>query len=271
MRVLVTNDDGIDSPGLTVLARVALDAGHEVVVAAPARESSGASASLLGAEQDGKLLVEPKPSPGLPDGVLSFAVRAAPGLIAFVAAYGGFGPKPDIVLSGVNRGANTGHAVLHSGTVGAALSAATHDIPGLAVSIAEQDPRHWETAGWFARPVLDWLVAHGQRNRVLNLNVPDRPVEAVRGLRKAPLASFGAVQARVHEVEHGNLQLTYADVEITREPNTDAGLLARGWATLTQLRAPCFDADADLPELPAHTGDEVTDRTADEASIGSAP
>jgi 5'-nucleotidase len=264
MRVLVTNDDGIDSPGLTVLAQVALDAGHDVVVAAPARESSGASASLLGAEKDGRLMVDARPSPGLPDGVPSFAVRAAPGLIAFVAAYGGFGPKPDLVLSGVNRGANTGHAVLHSGTVGAALSGATHDIPGLAVSIAEQDPRHWETAAWFARPVLEWLVAHGERNRVLNLNVPDRPVDAVRGLRKAPLASFGAVQARVHEVEHGNLQLTYADVEITREPDTDAGLLARGWATLTQLRAPCFDADAALPELPARVLDDA-------ASVGSAP
>lgn len=251
MRVLVTNDDGIDSPGLTTLAVTALDAGHEVVVAAPARESSGASASLLGAEQDGRLIVAPKSPPGLPDDVTSFAVRAAPGLIAFVAAYGGFGPKPDLILSGVNRGANTGHAVLHSGTVGATLSGATHDIPGLAVSIAYHEPRHWETAAAFARPVLDWLAEQrdGDRHaRVLNLNVPDLPVDQVRGLRKAPLASFGAVQARIHELEHGHLQLTYSDVEITREPETDAGLLARGWATLTQLRAPCFDADAVLPE-----------------------
>jgi 5'-nucleotidase len=249
VRVLVTNDDGIDSPGLTTLAVMAADAGHDVVVAAPARESSGASASLLGAEQDGRLIVAPKSSPGLPEGITSFAVRAAPGLIAFVAAYGGFGPKPDLVLSGVNRGANTGHAVLHSGTVGAALSGATHGIPGLAVSMAYHEPRHWETAAAFARPVLDWLVAQGpDQARVLNLNVPDLPADQVRGLRKAPLASFGAVQARIHELEHGHLQLTYSDVEITREPDTDAGLLARGWATVTQLRAPCFDADADLPE-----------------------
>ncbi|GCD21945.1 5'/3'-nucleotidase SurE [Cellulomonas algicola] len=248
MRVLVTNDDGIDSPGLTTLAVMAADAGHDVVVAAPARESSGASASLLGAEQDGRLIVASKPSPGLPDHIPSFAVRAAPGLIAFVAAYGGFGPKPDVVLSGVNRGANTGHAVLHSGTVGAALSGATHGIKGLAVSIAYHDPRHWETAGAFARPVLDWVVAHCPGDRVLNLNVPDLPVEQVRGLRKAPLASFGAVQARIHELEHGHLQLTYSDVEITREPDTDAGMLARGWATVTQLLAPAFDADAELPE-----------------------
>ncbi|WP_448058920.1 5'/3'-nucleotidase SurE [Cellulomonas hominis] len=250
MRVLVTNDDGIDSPGLTVLVRAALDLGADVVVAAPARESSGASAALLGAEHDGRLLVERKDPPGLPAGVPSFAVRATPGLIAFVAAYGGFGPKPDLVLSGANRGANTGHAVLHSGTVGAALSAATHGIRGLAVSVADAHPQHWETAAAYTSHVLQWMIGRPPTpDRVVNLNVPDRPPAQVRGLREAPLAAFGAVQAGIREVDHGNLMLTYSDVEVTREPHTDAGLLARGWATVTLLRAPCFDADAGLPQL----------------------
>ncbi len=250
MRVLVTNDDGIESPGLAVLARVALEAGAEVVVAAPARDSSGAAASLLGAEQDGRLLVERTDAPDLPAGVDSFAVRAAPGLIAFVAAHGGFGDKPDLVLSGVNRGANTGRAVLHSGTVGAALSAATHGIRGIAVSLADARPQHWGTAAAYTAHVLDWVLNRPQTpDRVINLNVPDRPLPEVRGLRRAPLASFGAVQARIREVDHGNLMLTYQEVEVTREPDTDAGLLARGWATLTLLHAPAFDADAELPEL----------------------
>ncbi len=251
MRVLITNDDGIESPGLAVLARVAREAGaDEVVVAAPARDSSGASASLLGAEQDGRLVVDRRDAPDLPDGVESFAVRAAPGMIAFVAAHGGFGPKPDLVLSGVNRGANTGHAVLHSGTVGAALSAATHGIRGLAVSIADARPQHWATAGAYAGHVLRWLVDQPQLpDRVVNLNVPDRPLPEVRGLRRAPLAAFGAVQARVHEVEHGNLMLTYQELAASQESETDAGLLLRGWATVTLLHAPAFDADAPLPEL----------------------
>ena len=249
MRVLVTNDDGIDSPGLAVLARVALEAGHDVVVAAPARESSGASASLLGAEVDGRLTVEVKAAPDLPDGVESYAVRATPGLIAFVAAYGGFGGRPDLVLSGVNRGANTGHAILHSGTVGAALSAATHDIPGLAVSLASPNPANWETAGHFARPVLEWVAAREASDTVVNLNVPDRPVAEVRGLSRAPLAAFGAVQAMVAEAGEGQLMLTYSDIEIDEEQDTDAGLLAFGWATVTRLKAPCFDAAAELPEI----------------------
>ncbi|WP_454049905.1 5'/3'-nucleotidase SurE [Cellulomonas sp. Marseille-Q8402] len=256
MRVLVTNDDGIESPGLAVLARVALQAGaDQVVVAAPARDSSGASAALLGAEQDGRLIVDRTDAPGLPGGVESFAVRAAPAMIAFVAAHGGFGPKPDLVLSGVNRGANTGHAVLHSGTVGAALSAATHGIAGLAVSIADARPQHWSTAGVFTAHVLEWMLDQQRRpDRVINLNVPDRPLADVRGLRRAPLAAFGAVQARVHEVEHGNLMLTYSELAASQETETDAGLLLRGWATVTQLHAPAFDADATLPELQGPLG-----------------
>lgn len=252
MRVLVTNDDGIESPGLAVLARAALDAGaDEVVVAAPARDSSGASASLLGAEQDGRLVVDRRDAPDLPAGVASYAVRAAPALIAFVAAHGGFGPKPDLVLSGVNRGANTGHAVLHSGTVGAALSAATHGIRGLAVSLADARPQHWATAEAYAAHVLAWMLERPQHpDRVVNLNVPDRPLADVRGLRRAPLAAFGAVQARVHEVEHGNLMLTYSELAASQESETDAGLLLRGWATVTLLHAPAFEADAPLPELP---------------------
>jgi 5'-nucleotidase len=251
MRVLVTNDDGIESEGLAVLARAALDAGaSEVVVAAPARDSSGASASLLGAEHDGRLVVDRTDAPGLPDGVDSYAVRAAPALIAFVAAHGGFGPKPDLVLSGVNRGANTGHAVLHSGTVGAALSAATHGIRGLAVSLADARPQHWATAEAYTAHVLRWMVDRPQQpDRVVNLNVPDRPLAEVRGLRRAPLAAFGAVQARVHEVEHGNLMLTYSEHWVSREPDTDAGMLLRGWATVTLLHAPAFEPDAPLPEL----------------------
>ncbi len=250
MRVLITNDDGIESPGLAVLARAALAIDAEVVVAAPARDSSGASASLLGAELDGRLVVERRDAPDLPEGVASYAVRAAPGLIAFVAAHGGFGPKPDLVLSGVNRGANTGHAVLHSGTVGAALSAATHGIRGMAVSLADARPQHWATAQAYTAHVLDWLVAQPEtRDRVVNLNVPDRPLAEVRGLRKAPLASFGAVQARIREVEHGNLMLTYQELTASQEADTDAGLLARGWATVTLLHAPAFDSGAALPEL----------------------
>lgn len=250
MRALITNDDGIDSPGLAVLAGAALDAGYEVVVAAPARESSGASASLLGAEQDGRLAVEPRQAPGLPDGVTSLAVRAAPALIAFVAAYGGFGGKPDLVLSGVNKGANTGNAILHSGTVGAALSATTHGIASIAVSMDAAEPRHWETARLVTDHVVEWVARTPMGRRVLNVNVPDCEPDRLKGLRQAPLATFGLVQARIHEDDDRNLTLQYSGTERHSEPDSDTGLLTRGWATATLLLAPYADASLEVPDLP---------------------
>ncbi|MBC7291282.1 MAG: 5'/3'-nucleotidase SurE [Actinotalea sp.] len=251
MRALVTNDDGIRSPGLSVLARVALDAGYEVTVAAPATEYSGASAALFGVEEDGRLVVERTAPPGLPDGVESFAVGAAPGLIAFLAAHEGFGGRPDVVLSGVNRGPNTGHAVIHSGTVGAAMSAMTHGIHGMAVSINAADPVHWESAGLVAAHGLRWFLEQPAADGVLNLNVPDLPPHEVRGVRRAPLARFGAVQARVEllEAEGLDLQVSYEEIDPSADAESDAGLLAAGWATMSLLQAPCWAPEADLPEL----------------------
>lgn len=254
MRVLITNDDGIQSPGLVVLAEVALEAGCDVVVAAPHRQYSGASASLTAQEVDGRLaLVDARP-PGLPDGVPSFGVKAAPALISFVAAYGAFGERPDLVLSGVNLGANTGRATLHSGTVGAALSAATQGIPALAVSIASADPQHWETARLVTTHAFAWLQEQGpDEERVLNVNVPDIPAEQLRGLRPARLASFGAVQARVKEKGRNYVTLTYSGVDAEEEPGSDHDLLTRGWATATLLTAPYDEpGDTALPSFEGH-------------------
>ncbi|WP_188037631.1 5'/3'-nucleotidase SurE, partial [Actinotalea sp. JY-7885] len=225
MRALVTNDDGIDSPGLAVLAQVAAAAGYEVVVAAPATEYSGASASLFGIERDGRVVVEPRRAPGLADDVESYAVAAAPALITFLAAYEGFGPRPDLVLSGVNRGPNTGNAVIHSGTVGAATSAVTHGIRAMAVSIITAHPEHWATAGVVASHALGWLEAREPRAGVLNLNVPDLPAHRLRGIRVAPLADFGAVEARIDRPgADGAVRVRYAELDPTADAGSDAGL-----------------------------------------------
>src|SRR5919106_1774673 len=128
-RALVTNDDGIDSAGIGMLARAAADAGLEVTVAAPSWDSSGASASLTAVEEDGRFLVESRTPDGAGEDDHSdaewYAVEAAPAFIVRAGVEGAFGEPPDVVLSGINLGQNTGAAVLHSGTVGAVLTAAT--------------------------------------------------------------------------------------------------------------------------------------------------
>lgn len=240
MRALVTNDDGVASPGLHALAAAALKTGWDVVVAAPFRESSGSSASLTALEADGCVVTERREIPDLSQ-VPVYAVRATPAFIVFTAVRGAFGPI-DLVLSGINRGPNTGTAVLHSGTVGAAMTAASHDRPAMAVSLlaGEGDP-HWETACDVVAP----LLAEPQqlrRGTVLNVNVPDVPFEQLRGVRQAPLAKFGAVQLTIKQVGEGFIRVAMQDVEPDTE-HTDASLLAAGYSTVTALRLPCEAED----------------------------
>ena len=249
MRALVTNDDGVDSPGLRALAGAAVACGLDVVVAAPDWDSSGASASLTAVERDGRLLFEERSWPELP-GTMVLAVEAAPAFIARVGIHGAFGTPPDVVLSGVNRGHNTGHAVLHSGTVGAALTASTHGCRAVAVSIGVGDVVHWDTAADIARRVIPWALK-APPSVVLNVNVPNVPLGELRGLCRAELAAFGAVQTNITEVGKGYVKLAYSDVDIEHEPGTDAALLAAGYACFTPLLSTCADSDVDTSALEA--------------------
>lgn len=249
MHVLVTNDDGIDSPGLGTLARVAVEADLDVVVAAPAEEFSGASASLSALESDGRLRTHARSLEGLDD-VRALGVGASPAFITFVSVHGAFGPPPGIVLSGINHGPNVGQAVLHSGTIGAALTARTHGIPSLALSCASPEPLHLDTCAEVAARVLAWLLDGPTREAIaLSVNVPDVPPAELRGLRPARLASFGAVQAEVGEIGEDHVTMTIRETDAELEPGTDAALLADGWATVTSLAAPCEVLEVDLAGL----------------------
>ena len=237
MRVLITNDDGIDSQGLHTLAAVAVEQGHDVVVAAPSWDSSGASASLTAVEHEGRLVVEPRPLERLPSAE-SYAVEAAPAFIVRAATTGAFGPPPELVLSGVNQGPNTGHAVLHSGTVGAAFTAATFGLPAMAVSLTVLDAPLWQTAAAIVRVVLPWATAL-EPPSVLNVNVPAVDVAELRPLQVATLAPFGAVQTTITERGEGYVKLGYTEISAEADAGTDAGLLARGVPCYTILRAVC--------------------------------
>jgi len=233
MRALVTNDDGIDSEGLRQLALAAVACGLDVTVAAPQHESSGTSAALTAVHEHGRIVVTPRQLEGL-DGVPAQAVEAAPGYIVRIGVRGGFGPAPDIVLAGINRGANFGRAIIHSGTVGAAMSAFTSGHRGLAVSLAGGDPWHWETARDFAERVIPALMAIAHPI-VLNLNVPDVAASEVRGLVRARLARFGNVQTTVVETGHGYVKMGVQETGREPESDSDVALVAAGYATLTAV------------------------------------
>jgi 5'-nucleotidase len=157
------------------------------------------------------------------------------------------------VLSGVNLGANVGRAILHSGTVGAALTAHLNDVSSLAVSLdvgLDGPEPLWDKAGEAVRAVLPMLLDLPAAT-VLSLNVPN--IVDVQGLRWAELARFGTVQSRVDEVDDNEIELVTVSSEETLVPGTDAALLADGYATLTPLRSVAAEPISDLPS-PAWPG-----------------
>ncbi|MBQ1068030.1 MULTISPECIES: 5'/3'-nucleotidase SurE [Micromonospora] len=266
-RVLVTNDDGVHAPGIRALARAAYERGLDVVVAAPQHEASGMSAALSAVTEDGRLVFGETELDGLPD-VPAYAVAASPAYIAVLAGLGVFGPVPDLLLSGINRGANAGHAVLHSGTVGAALTAGNNGIRALAVSLdvltpaaasagsggaaiavldsVDDESRHWATAAELAATLLPWL-AEADPGTVLNLNVPDLPADQVAGLRQATLAPFGQVQVSVAERGEGFVRTAVEENAVRAVPGTDIAWLADGYAAVTAIRALGHLPDVELP------------------------
>jgi 5'-nucleotidase len=269
LRVLITNDDGIRAPGIRWLAKAAADHGLDVVVAAPSEEASGSSAAMTAVEREGRVIVEEHSFEDL-RGIPSYGVAGSPGFITLIAIHGAFGPPPAVVLSGVNRGANVGRAVLHSGTVGAALTAAANGCRGMAVSLdvlapaeatagsggaavavpneVRDETRHWSTAARVALDLLPRLTAAAPKS-VLNVNSPDLPYEQLRGVRRGSLAGFGQVQMTVAETGRGFVRTALEESGQAVEPGSDVSWLAEGYASVTAIRAISEVSDVDLSDL----------------------
>lgn len=247
--VVVTNDDGFDSEGLRELAAAAAALGFEVTVAAPLQQASGTSAAMTVIAGDGRVMIQQREVPGL-SRASGYAVQAAPAFIAFTAAQGAYGPRPALLLSGINRGPNTGRAVLHSGTVGAAMTAATLGIPAGAFSLdcGEAEDAHWKTAAAVATEVIPALPGL-PAGSLLNVNVPNVTPGRLRGIRRARLAESGAVQVSVTDTNDDHIQVTMAESGAPPAPGSDSALLAAGYASVTVLRPICELPGQELPWL----------------------
>ncbi|MEV6306780.1 5'/3'-nucleotidase SurE [Actinoplanes sp. NPDC051861] len=261
MRILITNDDGIEAPGIRWLARAVAHAGYDVVVAAPLSESSGSSASMTAVVQDGKICFEERELAGAKN-IPAYGVAASPAYIVLLALREAFGPAPDIVLSGINRGANAGAAVVHSGTVGATLTASHAGLYGLAVSLdvltpaaasassggaaiaaldrIDDEQHHWASGAELAVRLLPSLL-HTPPGTIFNLNVPDLHVDGIRGLRQASLARFGQVQMSIAEAGDGYVRTAVQAAEEDLDPGSDLAALADNYAVITPIRAPHED------------------------------
>ena len=250
MRILVTNDDGIDSLGLHVLARAVRPFG-DVVVAAPDKEYSGAGAAI------GALhVLQPEVHEASIEGIdEAWAVTGAPALCVMYARLGLFGDPFDLVVSGINPGANVGRSIYHSGTVGACLTARNGGVSGIAVSQAVEhfgiegqgwdevlEDQPWETAGVVAASVVGGFIGDlPDEPEVLNINVPNTSLDELKGWRRTevgmvPPRSVGTA-VRVPKEGHAGaykVEMEWGESADVAE-HLDAGAVMNGWVSFSCL------------------------------------
>ncbi len=174
MRILLTNDDGIDAPGIKTLARVLRDAGHEIIVVAPSTEQSATSHSITLHQP---LRIHDR-------GEQHYAVTGSPADCMILAFSSIIKDDIDLVISGINAGQNMGEDILYSGTVAAALEAMFIGQKSIALSIAAYHDQMFETAAHFMKQFIDeGILDLIEGKMALNINVPNLPIDEVKGVK----------------------------------------------------------------------------------------
>lgn len=239
MNFLLTNDDGIAAPGLWAAAR-ALAALGRVLVVAPSANYSGYGAALPPADEIGFTL---RPTPRDLPGVTAFAVDATPASCAHVGLSGALSAMPiDLVVSGINAGLNVGRDVFLSGTVGAALTARIMGYPAIAISmeVGNNSGEHWDTAGACLAELVQTVGdAIALDDAPYNVNVPNRPLHELAGVRVTTLSAYSCLdnyQLAVKNGERLQVERVWRDREQQHPSGSDAWAVAHGYVSLTRLR-----------------------------------
>ncbi|WP_349986760.1 5'/3'-nucleotidase SurE [Stenotrophomonas sp. WHRI 8082] len=232
MRVLVSNDDGVDAPGIGMLASVLREAGHEVTVVAPDRDRSGASNSLT--------LDLPIRVKRLDPSTVS--VAGTPTDCVHLALTGLLDNEPDMVVSGINNVANLGDDVIYSGTVSAAMEGRHLGLPAVAVSLVSRnhEPKHFETAARAAVEIVAQLKADPlPADTILNVNVPDLPWDEVKGFEVTRLGNRHRAEGCIAQKDpRGNTVywIGPAGREQDSGPGTDFHALRTGFISITPIQ-----------------------------------
>lgn len=234
MRVLVTNDDGVLAPGLITVASTLHEQGHEVFVVAPLTERSG-SGTALGTLDDGATIAVEKVSlPGLD--IEAHGIDAPPAMGVLAAGLGQFGSPPELVVSGINPGHNTGRSVLFSSTVGGALTAFTIGIPAIAISCGFEPTHRFDTAAAIAGRAVTWLQSQQLPLVCLNINVPDLDLDQIRDIRLTELSGRSLFRLGFERSENA--------LTLHRVPNssklgsgTDSGVVQNGSISVSALES----------------------------------
>ncbi|HKX64878.1 MAG TPA: 5'/3'-nucleotidase SurE [Rhizomicrobium sp.] len=235
MRILVTNDDGIHSPGLSVTERIAHSLGDDVWVVAPENEQSGASHSLtLTAPLRLRVMEERR-----------FAVSGTPTDCVMMACLHILKDQPpDLILSGVNWGSNLADDVTYSGTIAAAMEGCALNIPSIALSQCyDESDRHaidWSAAESHGASVVKSLVKAGwPSGTLINVNFPACPAASVKGVKAVPQGKYDLQSTEIEERTDARQRAYYwiglRRRKATPPPDSDLGAVYANYIAVTPL------------------------------------
>ncbi|HHU0061529.1 TPA: 5'/3'-nucleotidase SurE, partial [Legionella pneumophila] len=228
MKILVSNDDGVLAPGIKILANELSTLG-EVKVVAPDRNRSGASNSLT--------LTQPLRVKQLDNGY--YSVDGTPTDCVHLALTGFLEPIADIVVSGINEGANLGDDVLYSGTVAAAMEGRYLGLPAIAISMVGDNIQYYETAAIIAKQLVIKLSANKLPSQtILNVNVPDLPLSQIRGLQVTRLGTRHSAEPIIKEYDPRGRPIYWVGppgIEADAGAGTDFFAIKTGHVSITPL------------------------------------
>lgn len=229
MRILLSNDDGVYAKGIQVLHQ-ALSTIAEVTTVGPDRNCSGASNSLT--------LLNPLRTQRLDNGFI--AVNGTPTDCVHLAISQLCQQAPDLVVAGINHGANMGDDVLYSGTVAAATEGRHLGLPAIAVSLAGYTDEHFDTAAYVTLQVIKKLKSHPlPADQILNINVPAIPISELKGIQVTRLGRRHKAETMTSTTDPwGRAIYWYGSLgpELDGGEGTDFYAVANGYASITPLQ-----------------------------------
>lgn len=228
MRILITNDDGINSTGLHMLVKE-MEKDNEVIVAAPDSERSACGHSVT--------LHKPIAVKEIKiDGIKSkaFVIFGTPADCVKIGMDKIMNGEIDMVMSGINRGLNLGYDVIYSGTVSAAMESAIYNVPSIAVSTEVTDnEKNYEIAALTARKILEMTAKDMSDNTVLNVNIPSKEA---RGIKVCSLGNRTYKSCYTEIIKNGEKSfIVTGEPDDADDENTDVSNFKRGFVTVTPL------------------------------------
>jgi 5'-nucleotidase len=232
MRILLTNDDGIDAPGLKALFEAVKSLG-EIAISAPDKQASATGHSI---SLNTPFKVIEFDWPGASH---AFRVDSTPADCVRIAVLKLLSWKPDLVISGINQGANYGSLILYSGTVAAAAEAVLLGVPALAISLTSHAYKDYSASARFSGEIAAWILGKGlEPGLLLNVNVPPLDTTAIKGVALTHQGQFRHVDDLTPHLElenHFNYILNSPSEPLMEHPESDVAKIREGFISVTPL------------------------------------